>query len=52
MVISVKNISGFVSTDKDGNWLCTDGKQHHTNLIPNPVRCFSFLAQEVDLPAI
>lgn len=37
VVISVKNISGFVSTDKDGNWLCTDGKQHKTNLIPNPV---------------
>ncbi|KAL8519718.1 hypothetical protein ACS0TY_010595 [Phlomoides rotata] len=37
VLISVKNISGFVSTDKDGNWLCTDGKQHNTNLIPNPV---------------
>ncbi|GFQ08701.1 hypothetical protein PHJA_003014100 [Phtheirospermum japonicum] len=37
VVISVKSLSGFVSTDKDGNWLCTDGKHHRTNLIPNPV---------------
>ncbi|KAL9164231.1 hypothetical protein ABFS82_06G091700 [Erythranthe guttata] len=37
VVISVKNLSGFVSTDKDGNWLCTDGKHHKTDLVPNPV---------------
>ncbi|KAL6527033.1 hypothetical protein OROGR_016123 [Orobanche gracilis] len=37
LVISVKNISGFVSTGKDGNWVCTDGNHHKTNRIPNPV---------------
>ncbi|KAH6815384.1 plasma protein [Perilla frutescens var. hirtella] len=37
MLISVKNISGFVSTDKDGNWVCTDGKHHKTDLVENPV---------------
>ncbi|KAG6426630.1 hypothetical protein SASPL_110857 [Salvia splendens] len=37
MVITVKNISGFVSTDKDGNWVCTDGKHHKTEVISNPV---------------
>lgn len=37
MVISVKNISGFVSTDKDGNWVCTDGKHHKTDVVENPV---------------
>lgn len=40
MVITVKNISGFVSTDKDGNWVCTDGKHHRTDVITNPVSCF------------
>ncbi|KAI3471312.1 hypothetical protein Pfo_027975 [Paulownia fortunei] len=37
VVITVKNVSGFVSTDKDGNWVCTDGKHHKPDLIPNPV---------------
>ncbi|KAK6118473.1 hypothetical protein DH2020_047740 [Rehmannia glutinosa] len=37
VVISVKNVSGFVSTDEDGNWVCTDGKHHKTIRIPNPV---------------
>ncbi|KAL3620435.1 hypothetical protein CASFOL_035347 [Castilleja foliolosa] len=26
VVITVKSLPGFVSTDKDGNWLCPDGK--------------------------
>ncbi|KAL3837947.1 hypothetical protein ACJIZ3_022538 [Penstemon smallii] len=37
VVICVKNVSGFVSTDKDGNWICTDGKHHKTVQITNPV---------------
>ncbi|CAA0817146.1 Unknown protein [Striga hermonthica] len=37
VVISVKNFSGFVSINKDGNWIFTDGKHHKTNCIPNPV---------------
>ncbi|KAL0400449.1 UNVERIFIED_CONTAM: hypothetical protein Slati_4074800 [Sesamum latifolium] len=37
VVISVKNVSGFVSIDKDGNWACTDAKNHKTEHIPNPV---------------
>ncbi|KAL0403349.1 UNVERIFIED_CONTAM: hypothetical protein Sradi_1975700 [Sesamum radiatum] len=36
VVISVKNVSGFVSCDNDGNWVCT-GKHHKTEQIPNPV---------------
>lgn len=46
MVISVKNMSGFVSTDKDGNWVCTDGKHHRTDVISNPVSCFLVLLGE------
>ncbi|XP_073034854.1 uncharacterized protein [Primulina eburnea] len=37
VVISVKNVSGFFSVDKDGNLVCTSGKHHKTELIPNPV---------------
>ncbi|XP_073297839.1 uncharacterized protein [Primulina huaijiensis] len=37
VVISVKNVSGFISVDKDGNWVCTSGKHRKTELIPNPV---------------
>ncbi|EPS59409.1 hypothetical protein M569_15399, partial [Genlisea aurea] len=36
-VISVKNICGFISTDKDGNWLCTDGKHSKPQFITDPV---------------
>lgn len=43
MVISVKNISGYVSTDKEGNWVCTDAKLHKTDVITNPVSFFVFL---------
>ncbi|KAG6400712.1 hypothetical protein SASPL_137554 [Salvia splendens] len=37
IVISVKNVSGFVSVDKDGNWVCTDKKHRRTDRLPNPV---------------
>ncbi|KZV41085.1 hypothetical protein F511_14061 [Dorcoceras hygrometricum] len=37
VVISVKNVGGFVSVEKDGNWVCTSGKHHKTELVPNPV---------------
>ncbi|KAL0340869.1 UNVERIFIED_CONTAM: hypothetical protein Sradi_4603700 [Sesamum radiatum] len=36
VVISVKNVAGFVSSDEDGNWVCT-GKHHKTEHISNPV---------------
>ncbi|XP_051123016.1 uncharacterized protein LOC127245909 [Andrographis paniculata] len=36
VVISVKNVSGVVSLDEDGNWICT-GKHHKTECIQNPV---------------
>ncbi|PIN23522.1 hypothetical protein CDL12_03770 [Handroanthus impetiginosus] len=36
VVMSVKNVAGFVSIDKDGNWVCTD-KKNHTERLPNPV---------------
>ncbi|KAG8381681.1 hypothetical protein BUALT_Bualt06G0146800 [Buddleja alternifolia] len=37
VVISVQNVSGFVSIDKDGNWMCTNAKNHKIETIPNPV---------------
>nr|GMD58499.1 Plasma membrane isoform 1 [Ipomoea batatas] len=36
-VISVKNVSGFVSVDKDGNWECMGGDKHKTERLPDPV---------------
>lgn len=42
-VISVKNVSGFVSVDKDGNWECMGGDKHKTERLPDPVSCKSFL---------
>ncbi|KAG9133909.1 hypothetical protein Leryth_004628 [Lithospermum erythrorhizon] len=37
-VISVKHdISGFVTIDKDGTWVCTGSHKHQTVRIPNPV---------------
>ncbi|XP_059304341.1 uncharacterized protein LOC132056253 [Lycium ferocissimum] len=35
VVVCVKNISGFVSVDKDGRWVCTGG--HKTERLPDPV---------------
>lgn len=37
IVISVKNVSGYVSIDKDNNWVCTDRKNRKTECLPNPV---------------
>ncbi|KAL8538397.1 hypothetical protein ACS0TY_000407 [Phlomoides rotata] len=37
MVISVKNLSGIVSIDRDNNWVCADRKSHKTERLPNPV---------------
>ncbi|KAL1539853.1 hypothetical protein AAHA92_24285 [Salvia divinorum] len=37
IVISVKNVSGFVSVDKDGNWVCADRKNRRTERLPDPV---------------
>ncbi|XP_016472301.1 uncharacterized protein LOC107794334 isoform X2 [Nicotiana tabacum] len=35
VVVCVKNVSGFVSVDKDGRWVCTGG--HKTERLPDPV---------------
>ncbi|CAK9160640.1 unnamed protein product [Ilex paraguariensis] len=37
VVISVNNISGFVSIDKDKSWVCTGGHKHKTKHHPDPV---------------
>ncbi|XP_051126109.1 uncharacterized protein LOC127248020 [Andrographis paniculata] len=38
VVISVKNVSGLVSIDKNGNWVCAaDQKHHKTEHLPDPV---------------
>lgn len=36
-MISVKNVSGIVSIDKDNNWVCTDAKNHKRERLPDPV---------------
>lgn len=52
VVISVKNVSGFVSIDKDNNWVCTDGKNRRTECLPNHVSYFSYLVLSYFLPSI
>lgn len=37
MVISVQNISGFVSVDGDGSWVSTGGHSHKKDRLPDPV---------------
>lgn len=37
VVISVKNLSGFVSIEADGTWVCNSGSKHKTERHPNPV---------------
>jgi hypothetical protein len=35
MVVAIKNLSGFVEVDKDGNWYTE--KKRKQEVIPNPV---------------
>ncbi|KAL3630815.1 hypothetical protein CASFOL_023799 [Castilleja foliolosa] len=38
IVITVKNnVSGYVSVDKDNNWVCTNAKSRKTERFPDPV---------------
>ncbi|KAL6642624.1 hypothetical protein ACP70R_020805 [Stipagrostis hirtigluma subsp. patula] len=37
MVVAIKNCSGFVEVDKDGNWSCPTDKKRKQEIIPNPV---------------
>jgi hypothetical protein len=37
MVISVKNLSGFLSVNADGSWVCEGGSKHKTERLPDPV---------------
>uniref|UniRef100_A0A7N2MJ05 NERD domain-containing protein n=1 Tax=Quercus lobata TaxID=97700 RepID=A0A7N2MJ05_QUELO len=37
VVISVKNISGFVSVNSDGSWVCEGGSKHKAERFPDPV---------------
>ncbi|XP_059310445.1 uncharacterized protein LOC132061814 isoform X1 [Lycium ferocissimum] len=37
VMICVKNISGFVAIDKDGNWVCAGGHKHKTQHLSDPV---------------
>ncbi|GMY06914.1 Plasma membrane isoform 1 [Fagus crenata] len=36
-VISVKNLSGFVSVNADGSWVCEGGSKHKAEHLPDPV---------------
>ena len=40
MVVAIKNLSGFVEIDKDGNWYTEKKRKQET--IPNPVCNLSF----------
>ncbi|VFR03113.1 unnamed protein product [Cuscuta campestris] len=37
VIISVKNVSGFVSIDKDQNWVCMGVDKHKEECFPDPV---------------
>ncbi|CAN6288670.1 unnamed protein product [Urochloa humidicola] len=37
MVLAIKNFSGFIEADKDGNWSCPTDKKRKQEIIPNPV---------------
>jgi hypothetical protein len=37
VVISVKNLSGFLSVNADGSWVCEGGSKHKTERLPDPV---------------
>ncbi|GJN20217.1 hypothetical protein PR202_gb07566 [Eleusine coracana subsp. coracana] len=37
MVVAIKNFSGFIEVDKDGNWSCPTDKKRKQEIIPNPV---------------
>ncbi|XP_066376210.1 uncharacterized protein [Miscanthus floridulus] len=37
MVVAIKNFSGFVEADKDGNWSCPTDKKRKQEIFPNPV---------------
>ncbi|CAN1162557.1 hypothetical protein LINPERHAP2_LOCUS24568 [Linum perenne] len=37
VVISVKNLSGFVSVSGDGSWICEGDSRHKAGHLPNPV---------------
>lgn len=37
VVISVKNLSGFVSVNGDGSWICEGGSKRKTERFPDPV---------------
>lgn len=36
-MVAIKNLSGFVEADKDGNWSCPTDKKHKHEIFPNPV---------------
>lgn len=35
--MSVKNISGFVTFDRDGSWVCQGNDKHKEERLPDPV---------------
>ena len=37
VVVSVKNLSGFVSVNADGSWSFTGGSKYKTEIYPDPV---------------
>ncbi|KAB1205314.1 hypothetical protein CJ030_MR7G012050 [Morella rubra] len=36
-LISVKNLSGFISVNADGAWVCEGGRKHKAECLPDPV---------------
>lgn len=44
-MISVKNLSGFVSLNADGSWNCESGGKHKIERLPDPVsQCVNFIS--------
>ncbi|XP_078156007.1 plasma protein [Carex rostrata] len=37
LVVAVRNFSGYVQVDKEGNWTCISDKKHKTETHPDPV---------------
>lgn len=48
-VISVKNLSGFVSINEDGSWTCEGGSGHRAEHHPDPVSHHAQMSTSLEL---
>lgn len=40
LVVAVRNFSGYIQVDKEGNWTCISDKKHKAETHPDPVNNF------------